>query len=63
MGGVIRDKVHEVGRGQIMKTFLPQPKYLSLAPEAVKDLTYASTINRMVLIRTGNPWFIMENSL
>lgn len=54
MGGKRRDKVHEVSRGQIMKTFLYQWNYLNHVLEEVKDLTFGSTINRIILLNDNS---------
>lgn len=50
MGGKIREKVQEVSRGQVTKTLLCQRNYLNRVLEVVKDLTYVSAINRIVLL-------------
>lgn len=55
MGGKRRDKVHEVSRSQIMKTFLYQWNYLNHVLKVVKDLTYGSTINRIIPLN-DNSW-------
>lgn len=59
---VVRDKVHETGRGQIMKTFQCQLNCLNPILEAVKDLNSGSNMNRVVFF-DDNSQFLMEDRL
>lgn len=59
---VVRDKVYEAGRGQIMKTFQCQLNCWNPILEAVKDLNSGSNMNRVVFF-DDNSRFIMENRL
>lgn len=60
MGDVLRNKIHGVDRGQVLKIFRYQLNCLHPILEAVQDLNLGNNMSKIVFLNE-NSWLIVEN--